>query len=83
MGAVEQLIDFVTDETDRRKAPPVVSGAMPDTDAHRRPVTCTIEDGVAVVRLDDGKVNVVSHRVIELLHAGLDQYARPRRRRSP
>src|SRR5262249_32642829 len=37
------------------------------------PVTCTIEDGVAVLRLDDGKVNVVSHRVIELVHAGLDQ----------
>jgi len=36
-------------------------------------VTCTIEDGVAVVRLDDGKVNVVSHRVIELLHAALDR----------
>ena len=36
------------------------------------PVTCTIEDGVAVVRLDDGKVNVVSHRVLGLLHAGLD-----------
>ncbi len=37
------------------------------------PVTCTIEDGVAVVRLDDGKVNVVSHRVIELVHAALDR----------
>ena len=37
------------------------------------PVTCTIEDGVAVLRLDDGKVNVVSHRVIELLHTGLDR----------
>jgi enoyl-CoA hydratase len=37
------------------------------------PVTCTIEDGVAVLRLDDGKVNVVSHRVIEQLHAGLDR----------
>jgi enoyl-CoA hydratase len=36
------------------------------------PVSCTIEDGVAVLRLDDGKVNVVSHRVIELLHTGLD-----------
>lgn len=36
------------------------------------PVTCTVEDGVAVLRLDDGKVNVVSHRVIELLHAALD-----------
>ncbi|HEX4868777.1 MAG TPA: crotonase/enoyl-CoA hydratase family protein [Acidimicrobiales bacterium] len=36
------------------------------------PVTCTVEDGVAVLRIDDGKVNVVSHRVVELLHAGLD-----------
>lgn len=36
------------------------------------PVTCTVEDGVAVLRIDDGKVNVVSHRVLELLHAGLD-----------
>lgn len=44
---------------------------MAETDAPD-PVTCTIEDGVAVLRLDDGKVNVVSHRVIELLHAGLD-----------
>lgn len=41
--------------------------AQPDT------VRCTIEDGVAVVRLDDGKVNVISHRVIELMHAALDQ----------
>jgi len=37
------------------------------------PVTGTIEDGVAVVHLDDGKVNVVSHRVIELLHGALDR----------
>jgi enoyl-CoA hydratase len=37
------------------------------------PVTCSIEDGVAVLRMDDGKVNVISHRVIELLHAGLDR----------
>lgn len=37
------------------------------------PVRCSIEDGVAVVRLDDGKVNVVSHRVIELVHAALDE----------
>ena len=36
------------------------------------PLTCTVEDGVAVVRLDDGKVNVVSHRLLELLHAALD-----------
>lgn len=39
------------------------------------PLTCTIEDGVAVLRLDDGKVNVVSHRLIELLHEGLDRAA--------
>jgi enoyl-CoA hydratase len=37
------------------------------------PLTCAVEDGVAVVRLDDGKVNVISHRVIELLHAALDE----------
>ena len=37
------------------------------------PVTCTIEDGVAVVRLDDGKVNVISHDVLERLHAALDE----------
>src|SRR3954451_12355674 len=46
--------------------------AMADTTAPD-PVTCTIEDGVAVLRLDDGKVNVVSHAVLESLHAGLDQ----------
>lgn len=37
------------------------------------PLTCTIDDGVAVVRLDDGKVNVVSHRLVELLHEALDR----------
>ena len=37
------------------------------------PVTYSIDDGVVVVRLDDGKVNVISHRVIELLHAALDE----------
>ncbi|HUF33176.1 MAG TPA: crotonase/enoyl-CoA hydratase family protein [Acidimicrobiales bacterium] len=45
---------------------------MSDTTA-ADPVTCTIEDGVAVLRLDDGKVNVISHRVIELVGAGLDR----------
>lgn len=43
---------------------------MPDASD---PLTCTIEDGVAVLRLDDGKVNVVSHRLIECFHAGLDR----------
>ncbi len=37
------------------------------------PVDVTIEDGVAVVRLDDGKANAVSHAVIDALHAALDQ----------
>jgi len=44
---------------------------MSDT-ARTEPVTLSIEDGVAVIRLDDGKVNVVSHRVIDLLNASLD-----------
>jgi enoyl-CoA hydratase len=37
------------------------------------PVTCTLDEGVAVVRLDDGKVNAITHRSIELLHAALDR----------
>lgn len=37
------------------------------------PVTVTItDDGVAVVRMDDGKANALSHAVIELLHRALD-----------
>jgi enoyl-CoA hydratase len=36
------------------------------------PVTYALEDGVAVLRLDDGKVNVISHRVVDLLHRFLD-----------
>jgi len=36
------------------------------------PVQLSLEDGVAVVRLDDGKANAVSHRLIEQLHAALD-----------
>ena len=35
-------------------------------------VTTTIEDGVAVVALDDGKMNAVSHEVVDGLHAALD-----------
>jgi len=37
------------------------------------PVQTTIEDGVAVVRLDDGKANAVSHRLIEQVHEALDR----------
>ena len=36
------------------------------TDTASDPVSCTIDDGVAVVRLDDGKVNVISH--LSLIH---------------
>ena len=43
------------------------------TDAVKDPVTTTIEDGVAVVRLDDGKANAVSHAMIDALHAALDR----------
>jgi enoyl-CoA hydratase len=40
--------------------------------AMSEPVSWTVDDGVLVVRLDDGKVNVLSHAVIERLHAALD-----------
>jgi enoyl-CoA hydratase len=36
-------------------------------------VTTTIEDGVAVVRLDDGKANALSMSVIAQLHEALDK----------
>jgi enoyl-CoA hydratase len=42
------------------------------TDA-RGPVTTTIEDGVAVVRWDDGKANVLSHATVDALDAALDR----------
>lgn len=41
-------------------------------EASATPVTFSLEDGVAVIRIDDGKVNVVSHRVIDVLHRHLD-----------
>ena len=37
------------------------------------PVSSTVEDGVAVIRLDDGKMNAISHAVIEQVHAALDK----------
>ncbi len=37
------------------------------------PLTITIDDGVALMHLDDGKANALSHHVLELLHGGLDQ----------
>lgn len=37
------------------------------------PVTTTIEDGVAVLRFDDGKANALSYDAIDALSAGIDQ----------
>jgi enoyl-CoA hydratase len=37
------------------------------------PLTTTIEDGVAVVRFDDGKANVLSHAAIDAFEAALDR----------
>jgi enoyl-CoA hydratase len=42
-------------------------------------VTFDIDDGVAVIRLDDGKVNAVSHRVVELVTGHLDAAERDAR----
>lgn len=39
----------------------------------RGPVSTTIEDGVAVVRFDDGKANVLTSAVIESFDAALDR----------
>jgi enoyl-CoA hydratase len=36
-------------------------------------VNVSIEDGVCVVRLDDGKANAVSHDLIDAVHAALDR----------
>lgn len=36
-------------------------------------VSTSIEDDVAVIRIDDGKANAISHAVIDAVHAGLDQ----------
>jgi enoyl-CoA hydratase len=37
------------------------------------PVVTTVEDGVAVLRFDDGKVNALSYGAIDALMAGLDR----------
>ena len=37
------------------------------------PVTTTVEDGVAVVRFDDGKANVLSYAALNALSAALDR----------
>jgi enoyl-CoA hydratase len=37
------------------------------------PVVTTVEDGVAVLRFDDGKVNALSYAALDALQAGLDR----------
>lgn len=37
------------------------------------PVTFTVDDGVAVIRLDDAKMNAVSHTFIDQMDAALDK----------
>jgi enoyl-CoA hydratase len=39
------------------------------------PLTTTIDDGVAVLRFDDGKVNVLSHAAIDAFELALDRAA--------
>jgi enoyl-CoA hydratase len=39
------------------------------------PLTTTIEEGVAVLRFDDGKVNVLSHAAIDAFESALDRAA--------
>lgn len=43
------------------------------------PVTTTIEDGVAVLRFDDGKVNALSYAVLDAIAEGVDQAERDAR----
>jgi enoyl-CoA hydratase len=38
-----------------------------------RPLQIDIDDGVAVLHLDDGKANAISHDVIGLFHNALDR----------
>lgn len=37
------------------------------------PLSVSIEEGVAVVRIDDGKANAVSHALLDAAHAALDR----------
>jgi enoyl-CoA hydratase len=37
------------------------------------PVATTVEDGVAVVRIDDGKMNAISHGMLAALNKALDE----------
>lgn len=52
---------------------PYGSGMSEPTSA--LPVTYELDGGVAVVRMDDGKANAVSHEVADLLHRSIDRAA--------
>jgi enoyl-CoA hydratase len=50
-----------------------VPGSAPRPADDSGPLTTTIEDGVAVLRFDDGKANVLSHPAIDAFEAALDR----------
>jgi enoyl-CoA hydratase len=50
-----------------------VPGSAPTPAEDTGPLTTTIEDGVAVLRFDDGKANVLSHAAIDAFEAALDR----------
>lgn len=46
---------------------------MSDAQIGSGPLQVTIEDGVAILSLDDGKANAIGHEVIEQFHLALDR----------
>lgn len=46
---------------------------QPGASAKGAIVSCEIDDGVALIRMDDGKGNVISPRMLDQLHRALDQ----------
>lgn len=46
---------------------------MSDAHTGTGPLQLTIEDGVAILSLDDGKANAIGHEVIEQFHLALDR----------
>lgn len=50
-------------------------GSSPRTADDSGPLTTTIEEDVAVLRFDDGKVNVLSHAAIDAFESALDRAA--------
>ncbi|MGY6501674.1 MAG: crotonase/enoyl-CoA hydratase family protein [Acidimicrobiales bacterium] len=46
---------------------------MSDESSPAGPLQVTVDHGVAVIRLDDGKANAIGHEVIEQFHLALDR----------